>query len=365
MRRILALTLLVVAAASRLAAQPFVRGAAAEPIVRGGTAQAIHDTLTRRAASGFSGAIIVEVGDSIVLRAGYGHADRSRNEPFTTQTIAQIGSLTKQFTATAIVDLARRGKLRLDDSLGRFVPKLEGPARQVTLRTLLNHSSGAPSQCGSDFDLLVRSDLVSRCAALIDPSQGGRYAYSNLGYSLLAAVVEVTAGMSLERYLRQRFLDPLGLVDTRYDFPGSSRERMALGYDGATPSPPISQRISGRWDRYWNLKGNGGMQSTVEEMYRWYRAMMHGSPKLHPELRRQMVLPGFRRDSSLTYGFGWNVRTGPGGAVEQVSHTGGDGTFFAAFVWRPRERTFWYLVTNTGGDEGATAASAILRLLRD
>jgi CubicO group peptidase (beta-lactamase class C family) len=348
-----------------LAALAFGPTLAAQPLVRGAAAQAIHDTLTRRAANGFSGAIIVEVRDSVVLRAGYGHADRVRNIPFTTQTIAQVGSITKQFTATAIVDLARRGKLKLDDPLGRFVPRLEGPARSVTLRALLNHSSGAPNQCGNDFDLLVRSDLLSRCAALVDPAKGGQYAYSNLGYSLLAAVVEVTAGMSLEQYLRQRFLDPLGLVNTRYDFPGSARDRMALGYDAATPSPPISERVSGRWDRYWNLKGNGGMQSTVEEMHRWYRAMMHGSPKLHAELRRQMMLPGFRRDSSLTYGFGWNVRTGPDGVVEQVSHTGGDGTFFAAFVWRPRERTFWYLVTNTGGDDGATAASAILRLLRD
>lgn len=337
----------------------------AQQVVRGPAAQAIHETLTRRAADGFSGAIIVEVADSVVLRAGYGLADRARNVPFTTQTIAQIGSITKQFTATAVVDLARRGRLRLDDSLARFIPNLAGSARTVTLRALLTHSSGAPSQCGNDFDVLTRADLLARCVPLVDPAKGGAYDYSNLAYSILAAVVEITAGVPLETYLRERFLDPLGLVETRYDYPGSARARMAVGYDSGTSTPPISERISGGWDRYWNLKGNGGMQSTAEEMHRWYRAMMHGASALDPELRRLMVLPGFRRDSALTYGFGWNVRTGPDGVVEQVSHTGGDGTFFAAFVWRPRERTFWYLVTNTGGDDGATTASAILRLLRD
>jgi CubicO group peptidase (beta-lactamase class C family) len=356
MRPTIVLGVLVLVAAPALVAQPVVSGPAA---------RAIHDTLTRRAAGGFSGAILVEVGDSIVLRSGYGMADRAKGIPFTTRTIAQIGSVTKQFTATAVLDLARQGRLRLDDSLARFIPALTGPAGTVTLRSLLTHSSGAPNQCGDDFVELRRSELLARCAALIDPAKGGAYAYSNLGYSLLAAVVEIVSGMPLERYLRERFLDPLGLADTRYDFPGSARARMALGYGAGAPMPPISERISGRWDRYWNLKGNGGMQSTVEEMHRWYRAMMHGAPTLAPELRRQMVRPGFRRDSSLTYGFGWNVRTGPAGVVEQVSHTGSDGTFFAAFVWRPRERKFFYLVTNTGDEGGATAASAVLRLLRD
>jgi CubicO group peptidase (beta-lactamase class C family) len=298
------------------------------------------------------------------LKAGYGWADRAHQWPFTTTTIAQIGSLTKQFTAAVVVDLAHRGKLNLDAPISTYVPDVPPGVRGVTLRALLTHSAGAPAACGGDFQHLSRDEVLGRCLRLIEPAKGGTYAYSNLGYSILAAVVERVSGRPIEAELLDRFFVPLGLADTRYEFPAANPARHALGYNGDQPVPPIHERLRPMRGEYWNLKGNGGMQSTVEEMYQWYRALMHGAPSLDPTLVRDLTAPGTPRDSTLSYGFGWNIRVGADGTVEQASHTGGDGTFFAAIVWRPKDRMFYYLVTNTGNDGGAESASRILRLLR-
>jgi CubicO group peptidase (beta-lactamase class C family) len=135
---------------------------------------------------------------------------------------------------------------------------------------------------------------------------------------------------------------------------------------GVTPQgrvAPISERLGALQGDAWNLYGNGGMQSTVEDMHRWYRALSGATPPFDPELRALLIQPRARRDSVIAYGMGWYIRTNAAGEVEQVSHTGGDGVFFAAFVWRPLERSFFYLVTNTQG-MGADLASELLRTLR-
>src|ERR1700694_1030655 len=105
----------------------------------GPIAEAIHADLSRRAAGGFSGAIIVEIDGEVILDAGYGWADRGRRTPFTTSTIAQIGFLTKQFTAAAIVDLSSERRLRLSDPISKYLPDVPSLAAGITLEQLLTH----------------------------------------------------------------------------------------------------------------------------------------------------------------------------------------------------------------------------------
>lgn len=354
----------------RLALSAVFLAAVAEPpepihveVNQGPVASAIHAAIAQRVGIDFRGAIIVEMDGAVVLKAGYGWANRERRVGFTTSTIAQVGSLTKQFTATAAVDLALQQKLRLSDPLPKYLKDVPAKAASITVHQLLTHTAGLPDNCGGDFDRVSRKDLTHRCLAHLDPAPSGKFAYSNLGYSLLAAVVEKASGEAIEDYLAKRFFRPLGMIRTGYFFSDFLGGSMALGYSDAGPQPPISDRLRPLNPAFWNLKGNGGMQASAEDMYAWYRALSLG-PVIGDRIRQALLTPHARRDDGVAYGYGWFLRVRDDGQVEQVSHTGGDGVFFAAFVWRPVDRSYYYLVTNTGGQTGADLASMVLRIVR-
>lgn len=356
------------AVAALLIVAPLVKAEIVAPahvdVKRGPVADAIHADIARRVPEGFAGAIIIEKEGVLVLKAGYGWANRQRHIPFTTSTIAQVGSLTKQFTATAIVDLSLQGKLDVTDPLSRHLAGVPARAAGITIHELLTHTAGLPDNCGGDFDRMTRDELITGCLARVELLPGSKFAYSNLGYSLLAAVVESVSGMALEDYLARRFFKRLGLNRTGYFFNSKLLDRLAFGYAGSRPQPPISDRLVSLKPAFWNLKGNGGMQASGDDMYSWFRALAQG-PVIGSSMRRTLMAPHARRDDEVAYGYGWFVRSRPGGEVEQVSHTGGDGVFFAAFVWRPKDRIFFYLVSNNGNDTGAGIASAVLKTLRD
>jgi CubicO group peptidase (beta-lactamase class C family) len=263
---------------------------------QGAKADAVHSEILRRVKDGFSGAVIVEEDQKIVLKAGYGWANRERRIPFTPRTIAQIGSLTKQFTATAIVDLSVRGKLDLSDPLGKFFP-VPPASSAITLEQLLTHTSGLPDACGDDFERLTRDELVGRCLRKLENPPGKKFAYSNLGYSVLGAVVEKVSGEPLELFLSETFLRPLAMTDTGFFFPKAVHDRLAFGY-AKNSMAPISDRLEQMDSAFWNLKGNGGMQSTAEDMERWHRALASG-PVPSARVRQMLASPHARREDGI------------------------------------------------------------------
>ena len=332
-------------------------------IQRGGAGEAVHAEILRRVNDGFSGAIIVEKDGLLALKAGYGWANRERQVPFSPATIAQIGSLTKQFTAAAVVAFSLEGRIDFSKPLSTYLPGVPLKAAGMTIHQLLTHTAGLPDSCGDDFDRLSRDELTTRCLEGIDRSRAGEFAYSNLGYSLLAALVESVSGVPFEDTLAGRFFDPLGMARTGYFFGDDLQDSLAYGYEDSTSHPPISDQLRILAPDFWNLKGNGGMQASAEDMYTWYRAFALG-PGVGESLRRVMIAPYAPSGDGVAYGYGWFVRSKANGEIEQASHTGGDGVFFAAIVWRPLERVFFYLVSNVGNEAGADTASQVLRILR-
>jgi CubicO group peptidase (beta-lactamase class C family) len=314
---------------------------------------------------GVSGALLLEQDGKVALRAGYGYANREKKTPFTTQTIAQIGSITKQFTAMAAVDLWHRGKLDFAQPVRLYLPETAEPAASLTLDQLLTHTSGMPDTCGEDFDRMSKQDFLSKCSAkpLAFPP-GSKFGYSNAEYSLLAMVIEKVSGESIGAYLTNRFFKRLGMTETGYDFPGVARDRFAVGYLKDKPQGVIDETFAPLNGDYWNLKGNGGMQSTSEDMYRWYRAL--SGPSDIPEAMRQAATrPRFHEEKDIWEGYGWALREAPDGHVVQVSHSGSDGTFFSYFCWRPDDRTFFYFVSNSGEPEATKLVRRIITAVRD
>jgi CubicO group peptidase (beta-lactamase class C family) len=329
--------------------------------MHGPTGQALNSRMLSMADSGWSGAVIVEQADTVLLAAGYGLANRERQLPFTTSTIAQVGSLTKQFTATAVADLVHRGELRYTDSLGSLFADLPPAVRGITINMLLSHTSGLKTDCGQDFDPVSRDDLLRRCLAMpLMNSPGKTFLYSNLGYSVLAAIVEKVSGVSIEAYLRAQFFAPLHLDEIGYALPGVSADRLALGYKDGAVQMNVRDQLAMLDDRYWNLRGNGGMQASVDDMHRWYRAL-RSSTVVHDDERHALFSPHAQREPGVFYGYGWFLRVDSGGRTSQISHSGSDGTFESLWYWRPLEHVFIYTVSNFGESDLSKGTVAALR----
>ncbi|HEY1710237.1 MAG TPA: serine hydrolase domain-containing protein [Rhizomicrobium sp.] len=315
--------------------------------------------------SGVNGAVLLEQDGKVTLRAGYGYANREQKIPFTTKTIAQIGSITKQFTAMALIDLWHQGEIDFAKPVKAYLPQTAEPVASVTLDQLLTHTSGMPEYCGDDFARQSKATLLAKCAATpLQFPPGTKFFYSNPEYSILAAIVEQVGGEPIDAYLKDRFFKRLGMNDTGYDFPGTPRDRFAAGYLDGKPQGVIDQTFAPLAGDYWNLKGNGGMQASTEDMYRWYRALS-GGDAIPQAMRETAFKPRFHEDHDVWEAYGWNAREAPDGHVVQVSHSGSDGTFFSYFCWRPDDRTFFYMVSNTGDKPATALVKRIVTSLRD
>ena len=191
------------------------------------------DSVLRAAAQrGFSGVVRVERGGTLLLRKGYGLADRERRIAFSDATVVQIGSNTKDFTLVALLRLQQRGRLSLRDSLGKYFPAAPADKRGITLQQLVDHRGGFPIGRGGDFEAPTREQFLQRAlAAPLRAQPGTREIYSNTGFAILAAVIEQVTGKSYDAYVRDDLLVPLGLENTGYLLPRFDPARIAHGYD--------------------------------------------------------------------------------------------------------------------------------------
>lgn len=345
------------------------RHAPAEPlattdVLRGELGSRI-DAILREATttSGFGGAVIVELDGELVLQSGYGYADRERSIPFRADTVHAIGSITKPFTALAVVHLAQEGKLDLAAPVSRYLPDAAAPAASATLHQLLTHTSGMAEYCADDEARVTKSDLLKRCmAAPLVNAPGQKWAYSNPVYSVLAALVEQVAGEPIDDFLKKRFFVPLGLDRTGYRLPRFSSAGIAKQYlDGHLVPETPGIEVDGQ---HWQLVGNGGMQSSAIDMYHWYLAM-RGVLPLDRGLATAIVAPRSPRGSNASATYGWVRLHDESGRPTYIGHDGSNGVFYATFLWRPQDGAFLYLIGNSGEDEVVKVIRRVRALLTE
>lgn len=295
-------------------------------------AERVDDYLSRIEALGFSGAVLVAVGGEVVLEEGYGTADRETGRPVTAGTVFTVGSITKQFTAAAILALADRGALSVDDPIGRFFEGVPPDKAAITVHHLLTHTAGFPGAIGDDFEPIGRDAFVERALALELPRAAGeRYEYSNVGYSLLGAIVEIASGRPYEAFLRETLFLPAGMEDTGYRLPGWGPGRVAVGYRGGERWGTVLERPWADDGPGWHLRANGGIHATVGDLWRWHLALA-GDAILSGAAREAMFTPHVPEDAegSSHYGYGWAIFTTARG-TRLVAHDGGNGVFAADF----------------------------------
>lgn len=256
----------------------------------------------------FMGAVLIAQGDRILVNQAYGPANYSFHIANTPGTRFHIASVSKPFTAAAIVLLEERNLLRLDDPVSKFVPEIP-QSQQIPLRSLLTHTSGIPNVNDmpeyttlSRFHQSTRSLIDIFKSKPLDFSPGTKYAYSNSNYNLLAYIIEQAGHKPYGDFLRENIFVPLGLKDTGHDgdaaeiIPGAASGYQPRGIDGIENAPYLD----------WSAKtGNGSLYSTTADLLRFIRAYSDGKV-----IRKSMV------DQLWTKGdgnnFGWFVRASHG-----------------------------------------------------
>jgi len=266
---------------------------------------------------GLSAAVLVAQRDTILVWAGDGWSDRERNVRIHPGTIFSLGSVSKQFTATAVLKLEMQGKLHVTDSLGRFFPDLPPDKVNITLHQLLTHTAGVSSSESGRACLSRSAALRAIVDSPLQFAPGARYRYSNAGYNLLAIVVEVVAGEPFEQFVRRELWDPAGMSFTGFtsDSGRWSDTLVARGYNVTVPYTPYAPSCQ------WNRKGSAGVLSTVGDLFRWSRALDRGVI-LSPAAVRKLFTPNVAVEPGTSYGYGWNIARTPSGTM--VAYHGGD-----------------------------------------
>ncbi len=291
----------------------------------------VDDYLRRWEAFGFSGAVLVGRTEGVLLRAGYGHADRGRGQEVTPETVFDIGSVSKQFTAAAILRLVELGRLRVEDTLGAVLTDVPEDKDKISIHHLLTHTSGV-GDFGKEADLESRDELLTKWLAHpLFAEPGSTYDYSNLGYSVLAGIVEIVSGMPFERFLHEELFEPAGMESTGFSWEGPGRwtdRSVALGYGGFTN--PCGGEDSRHRPDGWRLRGAGNVLSTLDDLWRWDQALFDGRVLSPRSLSRLTQAHTVAEASFLSYGYGWRLQETPR-QTRVVWHSGLDGAFSSMY----------------------------------
>jgi CubicO group peptidase (beta-lactamase class C family) len=273
----------------------------------------------------FSGSALIARGGEVILAAGYGLADREYHVANTSSTRFRIGSMTKPFTALAIMQLEERGKLALENAIGDFVPGLSFGA-EVTLAHLLSNTSGiadyitAPGYRDVMGSKLSIDAVIGRFSTLpLAFRPGGQFSYSNSNWVLLSAVIEQVSGLSYDEYIRQHIFAPAGMVNSGADWPVEPAAPFAVGYQHEGETLTRSAYVHSA-----TMLGAGALYSTAEDLLRFDRALYTDQVVRQATLQR-MVVP-----ITALYGYGWGVREFAARRV--IGHDGGLDGYLSALL---------------------------------
>jgi CubicO group peptidase (beta-lactamase class C family) len=306
-------------------------------------------------------AVLVGRDGRILFQGGYGYADLAKKTPITSEIKFRIGSVTKQFTAAAILKLAEQGKLAITDPLARYFPEIPN-AEKITLRHLLTHTSGLHSYTD-------RPEFFLQVAKAIKPGEliasmqkdapefapGTNFKYCNSGYFLLGEIVAKVSGQTLGDYLRTTFFEPLKMGDTGIYVNSAPPEGAAVGYavNNDTAAPALD------WDMSW-AGGAGAIYSTVGDLFRWTEAL-EGGRVLAPDSLKQMTTPNPLPAGvdGLNYGFGLVISDIQ--RLPAIWHNGGLQGWSSNLVWFPQQKVTLVALANAMPSAHGLEPAAITR----
>ena len=309
-----------------------------------------------------SAAFAVIRGSDTLAFGAHGLANVDAWRAPTAATIYEIGSITKQFTSAAIMKLVEQGRVRLDDDLSKYVPQFPLQGRKVSIRQLLNHTSGIHSYTSSPSWQKTWNDVLSPDAIIkfvaadtFDFAPGSAYRYNNTGYVLLGMVIEKASGQKYAKYLENQFFKPLGLRQTSYCPSHPSDPSFALGYS-KRPNGTVRAQFLDLSHPF----SAGALCSTVGDLVKWQRALDGGrvvSPASYSLMTTADTLNSGRQ---INYGFG--LVPGMFNGHKTISHTGGINGFATAATYVPDDSLSIVVFTNYDAESPQTLVQNLLRV---
>lgn len=290
----------------------------------------------------FNGSVLVGHKGQVVYEKGLGYRNAEDKVPNDVNSIFQIGSITKQFTAAVIMQLQEEGKLSVQDKLSKYYPGFAN-GDKITIEHLLTHTSGIYNY--TNDTTLMKSDVTkhysqSQMVEMFkkyppDFEPGTKWNYSNSGYSLLGYIIEKVTGKPYERVVRERILQPLGMSHSGFDFAHVKDAEKAKGYftlasTKATPAPIVDSTIA---------YSAGALYSTVEDLYKWEKAIKTDKI-LKPASWNRIFTPYMNK-----YGYGWGIDSLYGKLT--TSHSGGIHGFSSFLLRVPEEDLVVIMMDNS------------------
>lgn len=288
----------------------------------------------------FSGSVLIAEKGKVLVSKGYGLAKAATNTPNAADTKHRLGSITKQFTATLIMQLQEKGKLRVTDKLSKYLPDYP-QGDKITIHHLLTHTSGVPSFTGFE-DYSKTMAQPSTLPQLIDRFKqkplefepGSKFNYSNSGYVLLGHIIEKASGQTYESALQNFILKPLRMADSGYEPANPSPEKRAVGYLMIGEKPEVAAPI-----HMTVPHGAGAMFSSVLDLYKWNLGLKQNKI-LQQKSLQQMYTP-FKGN----YGYGWVIDSVF--QEKRVQHGGGINGFRTILMHFPEKDLFIVALSNT------------------
>ncbi|MEP7108457.1 MAG: serine hydrolase [Ferruginibacter sp.] len=297
-------------------------------------------------------AVLVARDGNVLYKKGFGYADLKNKILITPETKFRIGSVTKQFTASAILKLQENNLLSVNDKLSKFIPDFPR-GDEVTIHQLLTHTSGIHSYTSKEdfFDKVTKTVSPDSLISLIkkDPydfNPGEKMLYNNSGYFLLGWIVGKVAGKPYETYLKENFFDPLHMENTGVHYAGIKLEHEAKGY--AKNKDKYEDALN--WDMSW-AGGAGSLYSTLDDLMKWNQALYGGKvlneKSLAAALTPVILKNGEQPDMRYGYGLGLNKFRG----TDIISHGGGLHGFLTQLAYYPKEKITVVMFINSSTPE--------------
>jgi CubicO group peptidase (beta-lactamase class C family) len=305
----------------------------------------------------FTGTVLVARDGKPIFRRAYGAANREWMIPNSVDTRYRIGSITKQFTAAAILQMADEKKLELDDPIQKYLPGLPANWRQASIRQLLSHTSGIPSHTSPDDSEANLMPVKHTPQELIDLlkdvplnyEHGAKFMYNNMGYVLLGRIIEKVSGMSYPDYLAQKLLKPLNLRNSGYDDGRVVVRQLAQDYTNG-----IDDVVKGRFVNMSNVYAAGAMYSTVDDLLAWQQMLIKG------KVLSPLSLKAMFTDGGHHYGLGWFVRENL--ARKLYEHGGNIGAYSSLLAYYPDDKLTVIVLSNYGDGDVSKITDELARV---
>jgi CubicO group peptidase (beta-lactamase class C family) len=299
------------------------------------------------------GAVLLVKDNKMIYQHGFGIADINTKEPITTKTLFNIGSISKTFVAYGILNLAREGKLSLEDDLYKYFPDFKNSAiaKKVKLYHLLTHTSGIPDSRRVDEQrefYLTAKDAENfaplRQTDTLQFEPGTKYKYSNPAFNGLALVIEKITGKKWQEYIKQLIFQPAGMKTSTIT-------------DGPHPESGVShayfvndkkqfEELDYGEEPTFAAAGNGGVWSSVEELWKYEQAIQQHKFLSEEWIKRSRTVypfPQWQDSIAQRLGLSWFINTNP---RLMIGHTGSQGGFISDYCWWPEEKIFYVLLCN-------------------